>query len=168
MDGLGLDWMTLLAEDNLQIARGTLNLRLTFLWSSYASSRSVEVCNIQKETFYQTVSRSSFTFLSQVILLKAGPSAGNIAVITQIIDHNQVLMLCPLLIHFPTSMYHSFRVGLDRRSNNKRPPSIVSVQTPYTHISLSYKTPSCYCRKMEQVGMGHQTQGHRTAKNIEI
>ena len=84
MDATMHHWMTIFFFGNLAVW-------LFFLFLIYrnqtsnASSRSVEVCKKSNLNPYLTHILSHL-----VVLLKSGPSAGDIAVITEIIDHNRV------------------------------------------------------------------------------
>jgi hypothetical protein len=81
---------------------------------------SISIIGIELQTFRRGRQRyvkketrnivNSTHLISKVVLLKSGPSAGSIAVIAEIIDHNRVNVVSPLL-NFSLRGIHNLLLG---------------------------------------------------------
>jgi hypothetical protein len=89
-----------------------------------------------------------------VVLLKSGPHAGRIAVITEIMDHNRVSLL--LVRPEVNSTSRLVQLGNHRRPYNRRSPPSLPVQTHDTHASRAYEaaTRRRYGRRQKATGEG--------------
>ena len=126
-----------------------LSLLLSFYrnQTSNASSRSAEVCIYKERKINESTVAYPHPF-HKVVLLKSGPSTGNIAVITEIIDHNRVtISLSPRFLMYGIL---TISLGHNRWSNDECSPPIIPIQTSHPHTSLPNETPSCcwyWCRE---------------------
>ena len=132
-----------------------------------ALSRWGEVCRIPRYCFPCSP--------VPVVLLNAGPSAGKIAVIAEIIDHNRVTS--PLLHLHPA---HPLP-GSSRRPNHLRPPPVLPLPPSLPHTPPPHQAPprrrvgrhpqtarkGRHRRQVGKLGMGKEACRHPKTTGVE-